>query len=305
MVTLLSLAVPVQNPTPTKPTDLQRILMNGGASGSQPRKGGGVRGQSKLPPKKLMETVVHEKSHENAEESEKGEAEWNAEASLDPNEEDQDTTGDSEEEKVSSTLIDATKARFKQADEMLHKSIEGAFGREKDVKQSERIGDGTNADGSDAKTITKDADEVHVANVMSEKLDGPRSDSIDNGEKKQPGGPDEESSSGDIEDEKPEKDELQEHQSPVVQGVAADEQLQRIELQENFVKSSEEPPPSKDTAIVGQRKSVETKDGAPLVHEEAALSQDAAIAIDARREKDRVQPRLDAADAEPSASNRR
>jgi hypothetical protein len=214
MVTLLSWAVPVAN-TPTKPIDLHQAMMPSENPLQQqqqqqldprdhtiPRRGGGIRGQSKLLVN-LPETVLANTNHSSSRtmhgppaklQAQVGANEWDPE---DP--EEQEDLRDETEGKVSNRWIDDTKELVRKVDASMHALIEeGVFGRERTESDPVRI-DGTGDSSSDNLAhVPQGLDEVHVVGGLSDSLDGSRSESWH--EKEQPGGPDEKSSSQDERD---------------------------------------------------------------------------------------------------------
>jgi hypothetical protein len=222
MVTLLSWAVPVANPTPTRPNDLHQALMLSEKTPREqeqhkhavPRRSGGIRGQAKLvnlqnlPESVLANTNNHSSNSTSqtmhAATKSQTQPQAQAQADADANEWDSEDSGEqidpleetATNEKVSSRWIYDTKERVRKFDASMHASIEeGVFGRERTDSDPIRI-DG-NLDSGDSSShvihVSKGLDEVHVVGGLNDSLDGSRSDSVQ--EKEQPGGPDEESSS--------------------------------------------------------------------------------------------------------------
>jgi hypothetical protein len=200
MVTFLSWAVPVANPTPIKPIDLHQAMMLSEKTPQQqqqldprdhsiPRRGGGIRGQSKLlvnppeitmhgPPAAKVQAPVDANTNE-----------WDPDE--DPDE--QEDIGVETKVKVSNRWIDDTKELVRKVDASMHALIEeGVFGRER--TESEPIRAEATGDLSDnVAHVPQGLDEVHVVGGLSDSLDGSKSESLR--EKEQPGGPDEEESS--------------------------------------------------------------------------------------------------------------
>jgi hypothetical protein len=218
MVTFLSWAVPVANPTPTKPIDLHQAMMLSEKTSPQQqqqqldprdhltsRRGGGIRGQSKLllnPPESVLANTNHSQSSRTITMHgppatkvktqvpvERNTNEW------DPGEdpEEQEDVGDETEGKVSNRWIDDTKELVRKVDASMHALIEeGVFGRERTESDPIRM-DGTGDSSDNVAHVTQGLDDVHVVGGLSDSLDGSRSEALH--EKEQPGGPDEEESS--------------------------------------------------------------------------------------------------------------
>jgi hypothetical protein len=217
MVTFLSWAVPVANPTPTKPIDLHQAMMLSEKTPQQlqqkqqpdprdhltPRRGGGIRGQSKLllnPHESVQANTNNSSSRTIAMHgppATKVPAPVDANANeWDPGEdpEEQEDVGDETTEgKVSNRWIDDTKELVRKVDASMHAVIEeGVFGRER--TESDPIHtDGTGDSGDNLSHVPQGLDDVHVVGGLSDSLDGSRNEALH--EKEQPGGPDEEESS--------------------------------------------------------------------------------------------------------------
>jgi hypothetical protein len=210
MVTFLSWAVPVANPTPTKPIDLHQAMMLSEKRPQQqqqqdprghsiPRRGGGIRGQSKLllnPPESVLANTNHSSSRTT---KIHGPPAAKVQAPVDANtnewdpDEDPDEQEDIGDETKVNRWIDDTKELVRKVDASMHALIdEGVFGRER--TESEPIRTEATGDSSDnVAHVPQDLDEVYVVGGLSDSLDGSRSESLR--EKEQPGGPDEEESS--------------------------------------------------------------------------------------------------------------
>lgn len=210
MVTFLSWAVPVANPTPTKPIDLHQAMMLSEKTPQQqqqqqldprdhtiPRRGGGIRGQSKLLVN-LPESVLVNTNHSSSRTTH-GPSAAKLQAQVDTNEwdpedpEEQEDLRDETEGKVSNRWIDDTKELVRKVDASMHALIEeGVFGRERTESDPIRT-DGTGDSGENLVHVPQGLDEVYVVGGLNDSLDGSRSESLH--EKEQPGGPDEEESS--------------------------------------------------------------------------------------------------------------
>jgi hypothetical protein len=211
MVTFLSWAVPVGNPISTIPKDLHQAMMLSEKTPQQqqqqqeprahsiPRKGGGIRGQSKLLVTLPESSVLANTNHSSSRTIMHGPS-AEAQAQVDSNEwdpedpEEQEDLHDETEGKVSNRWIDDTKDLVRKVDASMHVLIEeGVFGRERTESDPIRA-DGTGDSGDNVPHVPQGLDEVHVVGGLSNSLDGSvRSESLH--EKEQPGGPDEESSS--------------------------------------------------------------------------------------------------------------
>jgi hypothetical protein len=223
MVTFLSLSVPLNSPS-TKPVDIHQAMVLTSSvpvqqptSSAIPRRGGGIRGQSKLVSnlQNLPETVlanparskgnsslapstVAAMANTTAKKTDTLEGDTNTnDIVVDLEEELEDEEADPV---VSNRWIDETKARFRKVDASMHASIEdGVFGRERTEGVGRERTEGVETDReTDADEIVEDpvkdsSDEVHVVGVLTDNKDE-ASTRVDLREKQQPGEPDEVSS---------------------------------------------------------------------------------------------------------------
>jgi len=169
MVALLSWAVPVANLTPTKPLNLHEAFTRKSDDDTHPppiRKNGGVRGQSRLPPKQNKQTdeITNQDSNESEENSTK-EKESGDESLL---EEDNADLDSEEVDPESNALVKAASLEMKQDKEQLDASIgDNVFGR----VQDDLTRNSTNDHKSVSTMNSSLADEVHIAAVIGKKIE--------------------------------------------------------------------------------------------------------------------------------------
>ena len=171
MVILLSWAVPVANPTPTKPIDLHEAFTRQGDNvhDHHPppiRKNGGVRGQSRLAPKKNKQSneIVNQDLTESKEHSaEQRERVDESELELDNPE-----LEDAEEEKPgTNALFNAASIEMERDNDQLEASIgDHVFGR---VQGDDRT---NSTDDKSTSTMNNTAlDEVHIAGIIGNRIE--------------------------------------------------------------------------------------------------------------------------------------